>query len=111
MPGATTVATCVLEDTGAAGVMTKHATIRAPKTSAFTRLVSRCVRSPQTMPRHCSTAKNTITSDAVSHARPNTLGTRSRPYSPITIDTAAHEAQVEIQSLQPITNPAYGPKV
>src|SRR5947207_2279498 len=88
---------------------TKPAAIRARKASALIRLVKFCVVLPQTIPRHCKSAKTIATVAAIATAFPLSVGKSAPANSPITSETAAAEPQVEIQSLHPTMKPAYSP--
>jgi hypothetical protein len=81
----------------------------AAKASALSRLVSSCDRPPQRTPRHCRSAKPTVTAAATSRERPESDGASTPAYSPITSATAAAVPHVESQSLHPTTKPGYSP--
>src|ERR1044072_251157 len=85
------------------------APIRIRNASVFIRLVRFCVVLPQTTPRHCKAAKTSATVTAMGTAAPAIVGNRITVNWPINNATAAVEPQVEIQSLQPTTKPAYSP--
>ncbi len=87
----------------------KQAAMSAAKASVFSRLVNSCERLPQRTPRHCKSAKATVTPEATATLRPASEGTSSPAYSPTTSATAATVPHVESQSLQPTTKAGYSP--
>src|ERR1043166_3958109 len=87
----------------------KHATMSAAKASVFRRLVSSCERLPQRTPRHCRSAKATVTAHATQTLRPASDGTSVSEYSPMTTATMATVPHVERQSLQPTMKAGYSP--
>ena len=81
----------------------------AAKASVFRRLVSSCVRPPQRTPRHCKTAKATVTEHETQASRPASAGKSAPAYSARTSATTATVPHVESQSLHPTTKPGYSP--
>src|SRR5687767_11014966 len=89
--------------------MTKHATTSASRATALIVLVTACTRAPARTSRQSTMVKRMTTADATYADRPAIAGTSTPSDSASTIDTAAELPHVEIQSLQPTTNPAYSP--
>src|SRR5215470_11530528 len=87
----------------------KHAAIKTTKATVLIAAVASCVRLPHRTPRHCNTKNPAITSTEISLTCPASGGNSAPLYSAITMATAAAVPQVESQSLQPTTNPAYSP--
>jgi hypothetical protein len=82
---------------------------RAMRATALIRLVACWAASPIRIPRHWSSANATTTPAAVRDSWPARGATRGPEYSPRTMATAATLPQVASQSVQPTTNPGYGP--
>src|ERR1043166_4541782 len=87
----------------------KQAAMSVAKASVFRRLVSSCERLPQRTPRHCRSAKATVTAQATQTLRPASDGTSVSEYSPMTTATMATVPHVESQSLQPTMKAGYSP--
>ena len=68
-----------------------------------------CALLPDLTPIHCSRANQIMTADPIVEARPFGQPKSRAVYSPMTIAASAALLHVDSQSLQPMTNPAYGP--
>src|SRR5258706_1475515 len=87
----------------------KHAMMRTTNAPVFAMAVTICARLPDLTPIHCSRAKPRTTADPIVEANSFRHPNSSAEYSPITIAANAALLHVDNQSLQPMTNPAYGP--
>jgi hypothetical protein len=68
-----------------------------------------CALLPDLTPIHWSKANAIMTADPTAEAEPFGHPKSSALYSPMTIAASAALLHVDSQSLQPMTNPAYGP--
>ena len=84
----------------------KHAATSASSASALARLVTRCAWSPSFVPRDKRIVKTTTTAIAIGVAARRDERCELASDSPITIEIAAVDAHVEIQSIHPTRNPA-----
>src|SRR2546426_6731857 len=87
----------------------RHAMINRTNAAVLAIAVTICVRLPDLMPIHCNNAKMTMTADAMDISSSFRQPKRTALYSPMTITASEMLLQVDNQSLQPITKPAYGP--
>src|SRR5215211_1824031 len=110
IPTAAGAAAAAADTAGAVtGTSVKHATMSATYARALSSVVACWTLSPQRTPRHCW-IKNTATTEmATGTVNRTSAGNSAARYSPMRMAAAASDAVDEIQSLAPITKPAYGP--
>src|ERR1051326_2532316 len=89
-----------------AGRYRSAATAKAAKARTFSTLVRFWVTLPQRTPRHCRRANSMAVIRAIALVLEASAGKSTPVYSATTLAITAIVAHVDIQSLQPTTNPA-----
>src|SRR5581483_7438465 len=90
----------------AADLYRKANNTNARNAMSFKTVVTFCVKLPQRTPRHRSSANKSTIVSATAVCLGARTGNRTPKYSATTIEISAFVALLDIQSLQPTTNPA-----
>src|SRR5436190_850471 len=109
VPSASPAGRATADARPAIGVVTRHATATARSVRTFVMPIARVDTSPERTPIQCNTPKASVMANAMAVFAGSREGQNSADSAPSPIDAAAIAAALEIQSVQPMTKPAYSP--